>query len=68
MWQNIPLTIFKGEQPVSTYYVSPVNIYGLGVHDASNNIFSVYTWDEFEVNKGMSKISSCLLFWINAKE
>ena len=64
---NILLPSFKGEQPGPTYYLSPENIYGLVINDASNNICSVYTWTEFEGKKGMNNIYSCLLHWINDK-
>ena len=36
-------------------------------NDASNNICSVYTWTEFEGNKGMNNVASCLLSWLNDK-
>ena len=67
MFHNILLNIFKGEQPGPTYYLLPENIYGLGIHDASNNICLVYTWAEFEGMKGMNNISYFLLCWINYK-
>ena len=67
MWQNIFLPSLKYEHPRPTYYLSPANIYSLVIHDDSNNICSVYTWTEFEGERGMKNISSCLLCWINDK-
>ena len=50
-------------------YLLPVadHIYGLSIHDASNNRCYFYNVTEFEVNKGMNNIAYCLLFWINYK-
>ena len=59
---------FKGEQPGPTYYLSPANIYGLGIHYAFNNICSVYTCTQFEGKKVMNNIASWLLCWLNEKE
>ena len=67
MCQNILFPGFKGEKLVPTYYLLPANIYGLGINYASNNICSVYNWTEFEGNKGMDNIASCLFRWLNAK-
>ena len=67
MCHNILLTNFRGEQPGTTYYLPPANIYGLGIHDDSNNICSVYTWTEFKGKKAMNNISSWLMFWLNEK-
>ena len=67
MFKNILLSRFKGEQPGPTHYLPPANIYGLVMHDAYNNICSVYTWTEFELNKGMNNIAYFLLSWINDK-
>ena len=47
MFHNIFLSIFKGEQPRPVYNLSPANIYGLGIRDASNKIFSVCARTEF---------------------
>ena len=58
---------FKGEQTRPTYYLLTDNIYGLGIHDASNNICSVYNWTEFEGKKSINNIVSCILCCINAK-
>ena len=58
---------FKGEQPGPTHYLPPANIYGLVMHDAYNNICSVYTWTEFEGKKLMNNVESCLIHWINEK-
>ena len=58
MQHNIILTSLKTEQTKPTYCLSPANIYGSGIHDASNTICSVYTWTGFEVNKGMENIAS----------
>ena len=65
--QNIIFPIFKGEQPGPTYYLSLANIYGLGIHYASNKICSVYAWTEFEGKKEMKNIYYCLLCWISEK-
>ena len=65
--QNIILPIFKGEQPVPTYYLSHANSFGLFIHDTSNNVSSVYAWTEFEVKKRMNNIASFLLCWLNYK-
>ena len=43
------------------------NIFGLVVHDDSNNTCSIYTWDKFEGNIGIKHIDSCLLRWMNDK-
>ena len=67
MRHHILLPGFKGENPGPTYYLSPTNIYGLIIHDASNNTCSYYTWTEFEIKKGMNNIASCLLCWLNDK-
>ena len=67
MFQNIILPIFKGENPRPTYLLLPANIYGWGIHDAYNNICSVYNWTEFEVKKGMNNVSSCLVCWLKYK-
>ena len=66
-FHNMFLSSFKGEHPGPTYYLSPANIYGVDIHDASNNIFSVYNWTEFEGEKGVKNIASCLLRWLNDK-
>ena len=60
-------SIFKGKHHGPNYYLSPANIYGLGIHDSTNNICSVYTWNKSEGNKWTNNISCCLLFWINYK-
>ena len=65
MCQNILLSSFKGEHPRHKYYLLSTNIYGLGIHDAYNNICSVYTWNEFKGNNGINNIAYCLLIWIN---
>ena len=62
---NVPS--FKGENHGRAYYLSPSNIYGLGIHDASNNICYVYTWTELEGKKGMNNISFFLLRFLNEK-
>ena len=67
MCNNIIFPIFKGQYTGPNYYLSPSNIYGLGIHDDSNNICSVYTLTEFEGKKRMKNISSCLLCCINYK-
>ena len=67
MCHHILLSSFKGEHPGPTYCLSPDNIYGLGIHDSSNNIYFVYTWTEFEGKKRMDNTSSCLLRWLNDK-
>ena len=61
MCQNIFFSSFKGEHPEPAYYLSPANIYVSCIHCDSNNICSVYTWTEFEGNKGMNNIAFCLL-------
>ena len=66
MCQNILLPRFKGEQPGSIYYLSLANIYGLGIHDTSNNICYFNNYTEFERKKEMNNIVSWLLRWINA--
>ena len=67
MCHNILLPIFKVEQTGPTHYLPPDNIYGLLIYDYFNNICSVYTWTEFELNKGMNNIAYFLLSWINDK-
>ena len=62
MFQNILFQGFKGEQPGPTYYLSPENIYGFCIHDASNKNCYVYIWIEFEGKKGMKKIPVPSLF------
>ena len=61
------MPIFTGEQPIPTYYLSPENIYSLGIHGASNNIWSIYTCIVFERKKCMNNISYCVLCWLNDK-
>ena len=67
IFQNTLFPSLKSEQPGTTYYLSPANIYGLVIPDASNNTCSVYTWTGFEVNKGMNNLDFFLLCWINDK-
>ena len=67
MCHNTPLHSFKGKQPRPTYYLPPSNIYGSGIHDASNSICSVYTSTEFEGKNGMNNITYCLLSCLNDK-
>ena len=67
MSYNILLPSLKIEHPGPTYYLSPANISGLVIHDASNNICSVYTWAEFEGKKGVYNIASFRLCCFNYK-
>ena len=47
MCHNIILPRFKAENSRPTYYLSPANIYGLGIHYDSYKISFVYIWTEF---------------------
>ena len=67
MCHNIIFPSFIGEQPRPTYYLSPANIYGLVINDASKNTCSVFTQNKFEGRKGLNNISSYLLHCINEK-
>ena len=67
MYYNILLPGFKGEHPGPNYYLLSDNIYGLGIHDSSNNICSVYAWNYFEGRKSVNNIASCLFCWLNDK-
>ena len=65
MYHNIHFPSFKYEHTGPTYYILPSNIYGLGIHDNSNNMCSVYTYTEYEGKKGTKNIASCLICWLN---
>ena len=67
MWKNILLSGFKGEKSGPTYYLLSEIFYGVGIHDDSNNICSVYTWTEFEGENEMNNIAYFLLLCLNDK-
>ena len=68
IFQNIIFPTLKGEHTGPKYYLLTESIYGLNIHDAYNKIGLFYTWNLFEVIKGMNNITSCFLSWINNKD